>query len=184
VFLNDWAAAVPLGAKESFFGALNFAADAVFEACGGPLVGKPCHDLEMIVKVMFATAHPEYFDECFPALHKDSQKKDFQLAIARWKEVRKLEPWERLFAAAEGAQYETLKQLIFKYMLSVPADLRHPLTLSPAPAPAASATAGPTAPAPAPPHPSPAVTSPTTVPGIAPAVGGHGKEEKKRRGGK
>ncbi len=51
VFLNDWAAAVPLHEAHHFYGALFFAADAVLTAHDTKLVGLPRHDLEMIVKV-------------------------------------------------------------------------------------------------------------------------------------
>ena len=88
VFLNDWAAAVPLGEARGFFGALNFAADAVFALYPESIVGQPSHDLEMIVKVIYACVHPAYFDRCFPKLHKDSNKKDFELAIKCWKDVQ------------------------------------------------------------------------------------------------
>jgi len=139
VFLNDWAAAVPLGEAHGFFGALNFAADAVLATYPKPIVGQASHDLEMIVKVMFACAHPAHFDRCFPKLHKDSDKKKFELAIVRWQDVRKLEQWKLLFDAAERVQYSTLQQLVIKYLLSVPAELQESLpataTLA-APAPA------------------------------------------------
>lgn len=140
MFLNDWAAAVPLGEKCSFFGALNFAADAVLNVYPESIEGQPSYDLEMIVKVMFACVHPAYFDRCFPKLHKDSEQEEFKLAIKRWQDIRKLEQWRLLFDAAKRADYVLLQQLIIKYLPSVPADLQLPATTAPtsAPLPAAA----------------------------------------------
>src|SRR6185437_5719943 len=46
VFLNDWAAAVPLGEVHPFFGALCFAADSVLEQYGAAIESRASHDLE------------------------------------------------------------------------------------------------------------------------------------------
>ena len=120
VFLNDWAAAVPLGEEHPFFGALNFAADAVFTAYRDPVLGKACHDLEMIVKVMYACVHPAYFDRCFPKLDGESDIGKFKDAVDAWQVVRQLSQWKTLFDAAECTDYMALQELIRKYLPSVP----------------------------------------------------------------
>jgi hypothetical protein len=79
-------------------------------------LGKASHDLEMIVKVMFACLHPAYFDRCFPKLHKESSAKDFEVAIARWKTVRQLAHWKLFFDASERTDYAALQSLIMDYI--------------------------------------------------------------------
>jgi len=130
VFLNDWAAAVPLDKECPFFGALNFAADAVFMAYPAPVRGQASHDLEMIVKVMFACMHPAYFNRFFPKLDGLSKRADFTRAINTWNAVRQLTQWKALFDAAKRTDYVALQKLIQQYLPSVP--LLSPLQQPPA----------------------------------------------------
>lgn len=60
---------------------------------------------------MFAAVHPVYFDERFAALDM-RKKEDAQLAVKGWVQVRKMEHWRLLFAAAEEANYALLKESI------------------------------------------------------------------------
>lgn len=151
----------------------------MFKAYPNPIVGQPCHDLEMIVKVMFACVHPAYFDRCFRKLDGDSKKEDFQGAIARWQDVRKVAHWKLLFEAAQCADHAKLQHLIFTSMLPVPADLQQrstPPAAVPAPAPAHMLPVVTLAPAPAP-------AAVASVAKNAPAaVGGGGGTRGKRRG--
>ncbi len=104
VFLNDWASAVPLDNEpRTFYGALEFAADAVLQAGREAIVGRRSHDMEMLVKVIYACVHPEYYAAGgFPQLRGGDQLQAFSATVKRWSEVRKVELWAKLFAAARG----------------------------------------------------------------------------------
>lgn len=72
-----------------------------------PIKNEPRHDLEMLVKVIYATT-------CFSAamIPAPQPKEDIQPVVDAWKAVLALPPWNELYQAASGVDYAALKKLI------------------------------------------------------------------------
>lgn len=116
VFLNDWATAVPLYEQHFFKGALAFAADEILAVYPRMTITHPRHDLEMIVKMMYACVNLAYYNDFFPVLGKYSTQKDFTDTINCWTNVRRLSSWKPLFEAAHAVRYEELQALILTHL--------------------------------------------------------------------
>ncbi len=112
IFLNDWGSAVQVNAECAFAGALTFAATRVLRAARDKIRMEGSLDLEMIVKVVFATLQPGYFDVHVPRLHSTSTPADLATAARVWDAIEALPAWAPLFNAAHSADYAQLQLLI------------------------------------------------------------------------
>ena len=112
VFLNDWGSAVKVNEECAFAGALTFAATRVLRAARDKIRMEGSLDLEMIVKVVFATLQPGYFDVLVPRLRSTSTPADLAAAAKVWDAIEALPAWAPLFDAAHSTDYARLQLLI------------------------------------------------------------------------
>ena len=125
VFLNDWASAVDLNKEALFYGAaIQYAADEILRAGAQKVVARRSHDMEMLVKLMFACMHPEHYRAAFPRLHVDQPQV--------WSDTHRVleqgAPTGAVGQALQGrgemrrrrsVRYDELKELIRKNLPSV-----------------------------------------------------------------
>jgi len=116
LFVNDWSCAVPTEEVTVFNGTWLMAPDAVLRRFGTALLPSaehqlssavtykpvPEHDLETVVKGMFAAVHPQEF---YPRQRHCTTMKDL---LDVWEKCLKVRPWPEALELARRGNHEAL----------------------------------------------------------------------------